>query len=360
MIPRLATQQLIKPEDITPSDTRFKVLGAFNPGVVMHGDELILLIRVAEAIKEERPDQLGAIRTNTERTDLSYTIDWLSIQDPSDFRKPLLTNGLRRLAYISHLEIARLDPITHEVLRIDKHRDLFGQQVYEEFGLEDARIIPIDGTYYITYVAVSERMGVSTALMSTTDFVSFTRHGIIFPEENKDVTLLPEKIGDHYIAFHRPVAPTQFAHPAILTAQSTDLLQWGTHDYFLGDMAAGTWGGSKVGMGAPPLKTEAGWLHFFHGVHKLSPQDATGTYSVGAALSHYEKPWKCATFTAEPIIVPEQGFELSGYVPNVVFPTGACLHPTSPDLVHIYYGAADQSAGCITLSRRAVLQQLGV
>ena len=52
----------------------------------------------------------------------------------------------------------------------------------EEFGIEDPRIVEIDETYWITYVAVS-RHGVATALASTHDFVTFERHGVVFFHE---------------------------------------------------------------------------------------------------------------------------------------------------------------------------------
>ena len=77
--------------------------------------------------------------------------------------------------------------------------------IYELNGVEDPRITKIDDTYYITYVSVSSSMGVCTSLMSTKDFESYDRHGILFPCENKDVVLFPEKVGGYYYAFHRPV-----------------------------------------------------------------------------------------------------------------------------------------------------------
>ena len=83
---------------------------------------------------------------------------------------------------------------------------------FEEYGVEDPRITLIGDTYYITYVAVS-RHGVSTALASTRDFKSFSRHGIIFCPENKDVMLFPEMIEGSYYALHRPNGATAFTKP---------------------------------------------------------------------------------------------------------------------------------------------------
>jgi len=61
---------------------------------------------------------------------------------------------------------------------------------YESFGVEDPRITQLDGTYWITYTAVSH-YGIGTGLASTTDFKTFERHGIIFPPPNRNVTIFP-------------------------------------------------------------------------------------------------------------------------------------------------------------------------
>ena len=108
----------------------------------------------------------------------------------------------------------------------------------EEFGLEDPRITQIGDRFYITYVAVS-RHGPATALASTTDFKTIERHGIIFCTENKDVVLLPERIGGEYVAIHRPVGDMPFSRPEMWTARSPDLIHWGRTSIFSGERATG-------------------------------------------------------------------------------------------------------------------------
>ena len=55
MIERLATHLLLRPEDVPPSHPDWEVIGVFNPGVVRHGDETVILARVAERPREQRP-----------------------------------------------------------------------------------------------------------------------------------------------------------------------------------------------------------------------------------------------------------------------------------------------------------------
>jgi predicted GH43/DUF377 family glycosyl hydrolase len=40
---------LLRPGDIEPLEPNFQVVGTFNPGAVRFGDEIILLVRVAES-----------------------------------------------------------------------------------------------------------------------------------------------------------------------------------------------------------------------------------------------------------------------------------------------------------------------
>ena len=47
---RLFERLLLRPEDVPPSREDFEVVGAFNPGAVAVGAEVVLLVRVAERV----------------------------------------------------------------------------------------------------------------------------------------------------------------------------------------------------------------------------------------------------------------------------------------------------------------------
>jgi len=237
---------------------------------------------------------------------------------------------------IDSLEGARFDPAN----------------IDEEFGVEDPRITPIGDTFYITYVAVS-RHGVSTALASTKDFKSFQRHGILFPPENKDVVLFPEKIGGEYLALHRPNAATPFSKPEMWTARSPDLIHWGRHEQFLGGTDA--WDIGRIGAGPPPIRTPAGWLEIYHGNSRREEDTGIGVYSGGALLLDLENPRRILGRAGQ-LFVPQTKYELEGFVPNVVFPTG--IVPRD-ETVLIYYGAADTFTAVVEFSLREILNSLG-
>ena len=54
---------------------------------------------------------------------------------------------------------------------------------------------------------------------------------------------------------------------------------------------------------------------------------------------------------------PGADYEVSGDVPNVVFPCGLVHHPDTDEL-YLYYGAADTRVGLATASRADVLAYL--
>ncbi len=355
MIRRIQHKQLLRSSDIESSDKRLRVIGAFNPGAIQYNNEIMLLVRVSEAVEQTTDGVLACPRVALGEEE-RYAIDQLTVVDNTDVRKPIVNGGLCRLSYISHLELVRLSSDGYTVKSIEKHPDLFPKEIYEEFGIEDPRITHIDNTFYITYVAVSRQMSVCTALMSTTDFKQFKRHGVIFDLETKDVVLFPQKINGKYAAYIRPTGAIEVRKPAILAAFSPDLIHWGEYQYVLGSGSSG-WDSHKVGAGVPPLRTKAGWLNIYHGVEVTSAYGQIGQYSGGAFMSDLERIDTVHGHTNEALLVPTEPFEKEGYVPNVVFPTGLIMHPNNQEVL-VYYGAADQSVGVVTLSLNNIMDAI--
>jgi predicted GH43/DUF377 family glycosyl hydrolase len=300
----------------------------------------------------ERPRERRAGRTALPRwqAGAGLTVDWIA-DDEIDLLDARVVrrkcDGRVRLTFASHLRILR----SRDGRSIDREDDarFEPQTEFEEFGVEDPRITRIGDTYWFTYVAVS-RHGPATALASTTDFQTFTRHGVIFPIENKDVVLFPEAMGGEYVALHRPVGGTRFARPEIWLARSADLDHWGEHKVLLGSVS--DWDAGRVGAGAPPVRCPDGWLEIYHGSTKPTGDSGVRTYSAGALLLDLDEPHRIVGKSAEPILVPETDFERAGFVPNVVFPTGVVERG---DTLLVYYGAADTVCAVAELSKAEIL-----
>jgi predicted GH43/DUF377 family glycosyl hydrolase len=347
---RIETRLLLGPGDVPPSDDRFEVVGAFNPGAVRTSDEVILLVRVAERPKERRPGFTGLPRWDPA---LGLTIDWvpdtqLDPLDPRVVRRR--ADGLVRLTFTSHLRVIRCGD--GRAVRKVTGTTFRPEGEVEEFGVEDPRITPLNDRFYFTYVAVS-RHGPATALASTVDFQTFERHGVIFCPENKDVVLFPEPVAGTFAALHRPVCGTPFTRPEMWVARSPDLFHWGHHAPLA--IAGGDWQSGRVGAGAPPIRVLDGWLEVYHGNRQPTRPGEVGAYYGAALLLDAVNPTRVIGQSRELLLIPEADFETAGFVPNVVFPTGVVRDGTS---LLVYYGAADASTGVVELAERDVLDTL--
>jgi predicted GH43/DUF377 family glycosyl hydrolase len=205
--------------------------------------------------------------------------------------------------------------------------------------------------YWINYTAVSPD-GIATALASTRDFRTFERHGIIFPPDNRDVTIFPERIEGRYVALHRPM-PSGLGQPSIWLATSGDLMCWGGHRIVAG-ARTDCWDDAKVGGGAVPFRVRFGnrdaWLCVYHGVTGSPP-----TYSLGALLLDGRNPARVLARSREPILRPEAPYEREGFFGQVVFTCGLLAED---DLVRIYYGAADGVTAVADLSLDEIMTGL--
>jgi predicted GH43/DUF377 family glycosyl hydrolase len=259
-------------------------------------------------------------------------------------------SGDLRLTSVSHLQLFRSTKGGSDVWEFVAA--VLPEGPWEEYGIEDPRVTKIDNTYWITYVAVS-RAGAATALMSTTDFVTFHRHGIIFACENKDVVLFPDRIAGDFVALHRPNPHSQFSPPQIWLASSPDLIHWGRHAFVLEGVQA--WEGDRVGSGTPPILCEEGWLTLYHGSTPSNAAGRVGRYCAGALLLDRDQPRRVLARSTEPIMQPIADYEMSGFVPEVVFPTAML---DRGDEVQVFYGAADTCVATARLSKRSVLDSL--
>ena len=162
---------IIKTHDVQPSAEGLKVIGVFNPGACLFGDEIILLARVAETCEQEKGwVKIPIIKLNERHPHLEI-LKWKEngshTFDKSDPRKYLI-DGRLYLTSVSHLRLMRSKDGVH--FNIDAKPFLSPATPEEIYGVEDVRITKIDDIYYMAYTAVSgEGHGVSLA--STKDFI---------------------------------------------------------------------------------------------------------------------------------------------------------------------------------------------
>jgi predicted GH43/DUF377 family glycosyl hydrolase len=269
---------------------------------------------------------------------------------------------------------------------------LYPQYEYEKQGLEDPRIVKIDGQYYLTYTA-HDGVNALGAIAISKDMVTWEKRGLIVPQYSyeeferlaksrgeisekyfrfngkyivpekqgkkvllwdKDVILFPRRIDGKLFILHR-------IKPDIQLISVTDLSEL-THEFWDNVFLLFTdyilispkfdHEVSYVGGGCPPIETEKGWLLIYHGVHDTVEGYV---YSTCASLLDLENPRHEIARLPYPLFKPEYEYELHGIVNNICFPSGAQI---DKDTLYIYYGAADEHIACATVSLTELLNEL--
>ena len=239
-------------------------------------------------------------------------------------------------------------------------------------GCEDPRVVFLDGEYYMYYTAVEGTppdIKVRIALATSPDLKTVKKHGIVGPKgaPSKAATLFPERVDGKYLWFFTWLSDTPGA--TILHTVFDDLeavrnpppghVAAAVEDY---DRSAVLIPGDRVELakvrvrrgpelGAPPIRTEAGWLFFYcNSDSEIEPE-----WQISAALLDVDEPWRVIAKTPEPLITPQTVEELDGVVNRVTFPSGALVIDGT---VHLYYGSGDQGICLATCDLAELLEHL--
>jgi predicted GH43/DUF377 family glycosyl hydrolase len=266
------------------------------------------------------------------------------------------------------------------------------EYAYESHGVEDPRIVLIDDLYYLTYTAY-DGVNALGALAVSADLIHFEKKGLIVPQisyatfcsltaptcqvnekylrynengrlaEKNGITVLiwdknliffPGRINGKMYFLHRIKPDIQIVSISELSELTPDFwINYFSHfDEQIVMTAKYDHEVSYIGGGCPPIKTDAGWLLIYHGVHDTIDGYV---YTACAALLDLDNPAKEIARLPYPLFEPEQQWEVVGEVNNVCFPTGAIVHD---DTLYIYYGAADEQIACASVSIELLLGEL--
>ncbi len=335
---------IFRPDDVDLSrsplrsgvDESTYVLGAFNPGLArLPNGNLLLMVRVAEALRDPVVDgHARAIRW----TPSGYVLDahpvaGLDMADPRQFalkdRNPRLL-GLTSLSWLLPVE---LDAEGRTVVAVRYDKAIAPSASYLDYGVEDARITCIDGTYWMTVCGVSAERH-CTAMYRSTNGFDWELLGVVLDHQNKDMLLFEGRINGFFHALTRPLGEVYFAYPddspwlggpSINLARSPDGLHWKPLDQPGIRARKGSTSNQRIGGGSQPVLTDAGWLLIYHGVEK---RDAVGIYRSFWALLDRDDPSillrqedTVPLLEANPALTADIAHQL--YLPTpVVFTTG--------------------------------------
>lgn len=214
-------------------------------------------------------------------------------------------------------------------------------------GCEDPRLTVFGDRIYMFYTAYEGISPPKVALTSISidDFkagrwlweqpVAISNPDI----DDKNACVFPEKVNDRFVILHRAAGHDI----AIDYVNSLEDFKNGLQLEKEGIIAArpGHWDGAKIGIAAPPIKTDKGWLLIYHGVSEFDRN-----YRLGYLILDLQDPFRVLYRSEYPILEPELDFEKIGIVNNVVFSCGAIVKDKE---LFVYYGGADKVMAVATL-----------
>ena len=233
---------------------------------------------------------------------------------------------------------------------------------YESQGVEDPRIVKIEGIYYLTYTAYDGYSAVG-ALALSTDLKHFEKKGIItsqitYPQfrellrtqqaiiskyfrsgnkreatnekghplymMDKNVVFFPRKINGKFYFMHRIRPDIQYVAVERLDMLTKEFWKRYYQNFAKRILLAPYHDheSSYIGAGCPPIETGVGWLLIYHSVYDTP---SGYVYSACAALLDIDNPAIEIARLPYPLFTPATEYDLSGLVNIFFFPTCTSL-----------------------------------
>lgn len=239
-------------------------------------------------------------------------------------------------------------------------------------GCEDPRVVENEaGTYFLTYTAFDGKIA-RLAVASSKDLIGWTKHGLALAKaqngkyknvwsksgaivtEFKDGRQIAKKINGKYWMY--------WGDSDIFIATSENLVDWTPlendkpqrvgRDVFkqlaltrttrLLSVRSGNFDSGLVEPGPAPVLTGKGIVFIYNSKNRNDPRLPKDAYAAGQALIDASDPGRVLARTDSYFIRPENVFETTGQVSNVVFVEGLVFFK---DRYFLYYGAADTEIG---------------
>jgi len=221
-------------------------------------------------------------------------------------------------------------------------------------GCEDARITKVGDKLYICYTAFDAvgptRIAISS--IKKDDFLNenwnWSDPKLISPPgiDDKNSCIIPNFKDGKYGIFHR-------IYPCIWIDFVNDL-EFKNKRWIKGSAwfkpRTHSWDSRKLGIAAPPFKTDNGWLLLYHAITEKDRH-----YRLGAMLLKENDPTQIIARSKEPLLEPRLKFELYGDVNNVVYSCGAVM---IDDNIYVYYGGADKVCAVAVVNLNKLLCDL--
>ncbi len=220
-------------------------------------------------------------------------------------------------------------------------------------GCEDPRLSLVENKIYMTYTAFNGKIapGVAMTSIKINDFLNkkwnwaepklISEPGKI----QKNWVIFPEKINGKYAILHSISPKILIDYLDDLDSNSITI-----KSYYSKEADNLNWEKYLRGVAAPPIKTDKGWLVFYHAIDHKNPEQ----YKLGAMILDLKNPEKIVCRSNHPILEPNQLYENDGK-PGVIYVCGVILKDKK---VYIYYGGADKVSCLATVELKKLLNYL--
>ncbi|MDQ3211797.1 MAG: glycoside hydrolase family 130 protein [Acidobacteriota bacterium] len=285
---------------IAPRGDGWESAGTFNPTVVEHNGQIVMLYRAQDR------------------------------------------NGTSRLGYATSTDGIRFARRPEPVLSPETEYEKDG-------GIEDPRLVKIDDTFYLTYTGYNKK-DAQLCLATSKDLLRWDRKGVILPAYKgrwnvgwtKAGAIVPEKIDGKYWMYYMGTTADKTDEMGL--AYSLDLIQWtDALDAPVLPRRPKRWDSRVVEPGPTPILTPDGIILIYNGA------DDSLVYRTGIARFDRSDPRRVLSRTDSPVFAPDAEWEKVGQVANVVFVEGM-LRQGARWL--FYYGGADKYVGVAEAAAR--------
>jgi beta-1,2-mannobiose phosphorylase / 1,2-beta-oligomannan phosphorylase len=277
------------------------------------------------------------------------------IKDGSDFHMVYRAQSGRQTVQGNQLEVSSIGYAhSSDGVTFGKHQQLIKpEEAWEVYGCEDPRITKLDDTYFIFYTALStypfSAEGIRVAVALSKDLKTIDERHLVTPFNAKAMSLFPEKINGKYVAI---LTANTDKPPSKISIAMFDTIEemwspeyWESWYNYVDDHTIPLQrnDADQVEIGAPPMKTDKGWLLLYSYIRNYYTEDKI--FAIEAALLDTENPRNVIGRNETPLLEPKEDYELYGHVPNIVFPSGGVIEGNK---LSVYYGAADTSCAVAT------------
>lgn len=243
-----------------------------------------------------------------------------------------------------------------------KERELFisPEAEWEKYGCEDPRVTYFEGEYYIFYTALAkhpfEASGIKVAVAVSKDLKKIKERHLVTPFNAKAMTLFPERINGKItviLSVNTDMPPAKIAIAQMDKIEELwDVKFWEKWyqelDQRAIDLKRSPY--DHIEVGATPLKIKSGYLLVYSHIQNYfsGGENLDRIFGIEAVILDGTDPRKIVGRTHGPLLAPRESYELLGFVPEVIFPSGAVIKkvpgiPSAGESLYIYYGAADMT-----------------